>query len=61
MAALDNSSNYTEIYTQYQAKHVDFQSDLEVTLSLENNLTVTKYLNDAIIFLNSRVFSYLQE
>jgi hypothetical protein len=58
MASIDGTSNYTQIYTNNQGHNVDFESSVDVTLTMENNLTVTKNLKDAVIFLNSRLMSY---
>lgn len=58
MATIDGDDNYTEIYNNNQGHLVDFQSEVDVTLTMENNLTVQKNLKDAVIFLNSRLMSY---
>lgn len=60
MVTLDNSLNYTQVYDKYQSQHTDFETSQQVTLTLENNFTITKSLNDAVILLNSRILSYLQ-
>jgi hypothetical protein len=61
MATIDPSANYPYLLQANSHHQVSFHSDVGVALQLENNLTVTRNLKDAVVLLNSRLLSYFQQ
>ena len=60
MTSINSTANFNQSYSNNLNHTVDFTSDVSVNLILENGLSTTKNLKDAVVFLNSRLMSYFQ-
>jgi hypothetical protein len=61
MATIDPSANYSSLLLTNADHEVAFDSHVAVALQLENNLTVSRNLKDAVVLLHSRLQSYFSQ
>jgi hypothetical protein len=60
IATFDGIANYTDLVNFNSMQDVVFSTDITVPIILENNVTESKNLEDAVILLNSRLVSYFE-